>query len=507
MLITERYKEKIYGAISCFDRIVIQGVIPGWCYAQGMTSYLYANDIRIFDYPQFAEPLNDMIRENAERLAKENGLQIEFIRKTGAFRKDDRIKEIIKDRGEEPGLVYIFSAMETCNTYKPWHDKASGKTFLKPDTSKCLHYYFYFIDKELGLCYLRVPTWCPFRLQFYMNGHNLLATKLKRNNIDYVMHGNAFLEISDFDKAQELSDKIRVEDLHQALDIFASRYCPVIDKYNLKYAWTVMQVEYATDIAFKKQSDLNLVYDHIIRAAIHSVKPDNIATFLGQRLTLHYGGEAGNNFNTRILGTRIKHQMGEVSIKMYDKFGIVLRIECTCNDISQFRHIREVKHKDGTVTEEKATMKKSIYSLFVLSGILKAANRRYLEFISTFDDPSDGLKNLNKVSKTVKSSDRTYKGFNFFNEDDQRLLEVIARGEFNIKGIRNKSIREFIPDRSPAAISRIIKRLHVHGLIKKVKGTYRYYLTKLGKAIISTGLMVKNLFVVPELAGIQVASF
>ena len=43
--------------------------------------------------------------------------------------------------------------MEQCNTYKPWHDKTTGKTFLKFDRSKCLHYYFYFIDKELGLCY------------------------------------------------------------------------------------------------------------------------------------------------------------------------------------------------------------------------------------------------------------------------------------------------------------------------------------------------------------------
>ena len=199
--------------------------------------------------------------------------------------------------------------MEICNTYKPWHDKTTGKTFLKPDTSKCLHYYFYFIDKELGLCYLRVPTWCPFRLQFYMNGHNLLATKLKKNNIDFVMYDNAFWRylILNFEKTQELSNKIRAEDLHQALDIFASRYCPVINKYNLKYAWIVMQVEYATDIAFKKQPDLNLMYDHIIRTAINSVKPDNIASFLGQRLTLNYEGEVGNNFNTRILGTRIKH--------------------------------------------------------------------------------------------------------------------------------------------------------------------------------------------------------
>ncbi|MCK7509657.1 MAG: hypothetical protein MZV70_40185 [Desulfobacterales bacterium] len=56
-------------------------------------------------------------------------------------------------------------------SYKPWHDKPSGRTFLKADTGKCLHYYFYFIDRDLGLCYLRVPTWAPFRLQFYFNGH------------------------------------------------------------------------------------------------------------------------------------------------------------------------------------------------------------------------------------------------------------------------------------------------------------------------------------------------
>ncbi|MCR4430988.1 MAG: hypothetical protein NUV45_08240 [Tepidanaerobacteraceae bacterium] len=213
MLITEKYKKQIHGKISCYDRIIIQGVIPGWCYAEGMTTYLYSNNIKIFDYPMFAKPLNDQIRVNAEKIAKDNNLEIEFIRKPGAFRKDDRIKQIISERGNHPGLIHIFSAMETCNTYKPWHDKASGKTYLKPDTSKCLHYYFYFIDKELGLCYLRVPTWSPFRLQFYMNGHNLLATKLKKHNISYVMQDNAFLNISDFDKAQELSDKIRVEDL------------------------------------------------------------------------------------------------------------------------------------------------------------------------------------------------------------------------------------------------------------------------------------------------------
>ena len=78
-------------------------------------------------------------------------------------------------RGEHPGLVHVIAAMEACESYRPWHDKPSGKTYLRPDSGKCLHYYFYFIDEARGLCYLRVPTWCPFRLQFYWNGHSWLA--------------------------------------------------------------------------------------------------------------------------------------------------------------------------------------------------------------------------------------------------------------------------------------------------------------------------------------------
>jgi hypothetical protein len=191
-----------------------------------MTSFLYSQSIRIFDFPKFAEPLKEEVRENAERIAKENSVEIEFIRKIKAFRKEARIKEIIEKRGDHPGIVHIFSAMEACMSYKPWHDKKTGNTFLKYDNGKCLHYYFYFIDKEFGLCYMRVPTWCPFRLQFYFNGHNWLANRLKNNDIACVMRDNAFLQIHDFEAAQELSGKIRIEDLHKVLDILAIKVLP-----------------------------------------------------------------------------------------------------------------------------------------------------------------------------------------------------------------------------------------------------------------------------------------
>jgi hypothetical protein len=81
--------------------------------------------------------------------------------------------------------VHVISAMEACGAYQPWHDKQTHKTFVRPDSGKCLHYDFYFIDAELGLVYLRVPTWAPFRLQFYCNGHSWLARQLTAEGIGF----------------------------------------------------------------------------------------------------------------------------------------------------------------------------------------------------------------------------------------------------------------------------------------------------------------------------------
>ena len=158
--LTERYGEHIAGVLSCYDRILITGTLPGACFAGGMTHILYSKGVRIFDYPKFALPLRDLVRERAAAIAREAGIAIEYIAKRH-IRKEEVVAKVLAKRGDHPGLVHVISAMETCDSYQPWHDKQTGKSFLRPDSGKCLHYYFYFMDAELGLIHLRVPTWCP----------------------------------------------------------------------------------------------------------------------------------------------------------------------------------------------------------------------------------------------------------------------------------------------------------------------------------------------------------
>jgi hypothetical protein len=112
---------------------VITGSLAELCYAKGMMRYLYTHDTRIFDYPQWTVPLRAAIRANAAAVAQAASLTIEYISKKD-FRKEDRIQALLNERGSQPGLVHIFSAMEPCTSYRPWHDKGSGHTYLKPDT-------------------------------------------------------------------------------------------------------------------------------------------------------------------------------------------------------------------------------------------------------------------------------------------------------------------------------------------------------------------------------------
>src|SRR3954466_7615725 len=121
--------------------------------------------------------------------------------------------------------------------------------------------------------------------------------------------------------------------------------------------------------------------------------------------------------------------------------------------------------------------------------LLEAANRRYLEFLSAVEDPRAGR---DKLSQAVEQEGRRYRGFNVFDPDDEILLCSILRGEFNISGLQNKTLRRHLPELNSGQVSRLLKRLRTHGLIKKIGRTYKYYATAFGKQAVATALNCEN---------------
>jgi len=284
------------------------------------------------------------------------------------------------------------------------------------------------------------------------------------------------------------------------LDHYAQIYCPVVTTLNLSYRWSISQAEYATDLVFHSEERLKAIILPLMETLIQVVKPTDIATFLGRKLSDLYQGEMGNRFNKRWLGTRLKHRMGPVSIKMYDKFNFVLRIETTVNDVSFFQHYRQVQHRDGTTSKKFAKLKKTIYSLPPLAEILLAVNRRYLTFISAIDTPEAGSDKLHHLTETIEDNDHRYKGFNLLSQEDTFLFRLLLNGDFLIQGFSNRTLPFHLSALNSAQVSRLLKRLRVHGLIRKVQNRHRYYLTQFGRQTAVLALKLREMVIIPHLA-------
>jgi hypothetical protein len=500
-LLTQRYADQIVGTLGCWDRVIINGTLTDVCHAGAVEGWLRRDNIRCFDLKVFAEPLRDAVRDHVLLRTRAAGLSLEHLERR-KFRKEDRIAELLQTRGDAPGLVHVFSAMEACQAFKPWHDKTTGKTGLRATGGKCLHYYFYFLHPRLGLVYVRVPTWLPFRLQIYFNGHNWLASRLRRAGMTFQMEDNALVECADWAKAQTLADEFSLDQLKRDLDGLARQCVPaLLERFQGGYHWSLMQVEYSLDLIWRSVEKLAPVYEELSRQAIFTVKAPEVAKFLGKRFPANTDTALGSDFHTRVEGTRVKHFLGPASLKLYDKRGRVLRLECTVNDVTFFSHHRKVEHRDRPATYELAPLKKSIFSLRDLRGLMHAATQRYLAWLSRLEDRSSGKVDLDKLSRPVKDEQaRSWRGFNFFLKTDLHGILAVLAGEHQISGVTNRRLQRLLPDWTRSQIARLLRRLRLHGLIKKVGNTYKYYATRLGQRILLAGLKLKEHLLLPSLS-------
>jgi hypothetical protein len=102
--VIERHRDKIVSVLSCFDRLV-----PSVAYPQAVAAELDRRDIRLFDYAkQFALPFRAAIRARTEQLAAEEWVKIEYIQRIKSFRKEDRIQQILAERGNRAGWCTSF---------------------------------------------------------------------------------------------------------------------------------------------------------------------------------------------------------------------------------------------------------------------------------------------------------------------------------------------------------------------------------------------------------------
>ena len=511
---TTRHAASMAGTLSGFDRLVFRGSLRKIAYPFGLQGYLWANQVPLTEFGAHVNEISGQVKEAALRCVQQAGRPVQYLPSSKEKKEEIARSIAYKDKIVE-GPVCALTAVEPCWGFDLYRNRETKKLDLVQRSRKCLYVYQYWQHPVLGWLNARIQTWLPFSIQICMNGRSWLARQMDRAGIRYRQQDNCFPWVADWEQAQQLMNAQLQAKWPELLDGIAHLLNPIHEeifrRFPLRYYWSTYQSEWASDIVFRTAEDLRRLYPLLVHHAMTTFSSPDVLRFLGKKLTAagqipgHVTAEVTSDLKRRQEGVRIKHRYNQNSVKLYDKaytpVGSVLRAELTMEDPEDFKVYRRPEGEpDGPLAWLR--MRKGIADLHRRAEVSQKANERYLDALASVDDSTTLRELVGRVEKPVTWSSKRVRALHPLENPDRRLLEIVSRGEFLINGLRNKDLQPLLYTtaaksieerrRRSSAISRELRLLRAHHLIRKVPGSHRYHLTPKGRQIATAVIAASN---------------
>ena len=506
----QRHERSVTGVLHGWDRLRFRGTLGFLGSVPGMMEFLWLTQVLLKDFGTFAHDLSERIREASLALAKAAGREPRYLPSPGVD-KQALAREMAQRDGVTEGLAAVLTAVEPCWTYQVIGDRRQKIKVLRKAYRKCTHIYFYWIDPLLGWMHARLQTWLPLTLHVCLNGREWLARQMDHAGVDYVRKDNCFTALGDVEAAQRLSDAQLRTNWRGLLDGLVPRISPghqeVLAHVPMSYYWSLDESEYASDVMFNDRATLSALHPRLLLQGITTLGSGQVMRFLGKRVTAagnvdgRFTGEVVSDLRQRPEGVRIKHWINRNSVKMYDKHGTVLRVETTINHPKDLKVYRA---KTGGDKKDKAwrPLRKGVADTHRRAKVSRACNERYLEALGAMKTGQTLGQTAAPVCRRVTWKGRPHRALNPLAEADHRLLAAAADGKFTLTGFRNGDLQAMLYDavarddaqrrRRSGAVTRQIRLLRAHGLIRKVPRSHRYLISPGGRVILNALLCARQ---------------
>lgn len=496
----QRFRDKITGVLSGFDRLVIRGSLRAIVHPAGMKNLLWRRQIRLTHFGAWAESLTEQLKDVSCKAARDQGRPIIYLSSSGTD-KDQLARQIAAKDGITHGLVTILTSVETCMGFDVYRHKDEKKLQLQYRLRKCLFLYHYWIDDQFGWMSARIQSWLPFPIQICLNGREWLARMMDHNGIRYRRDDNCFPWIDDVAKAQRLMNRQLRISWPKALARVARQLNPAHSRmfrgFWARYYWSIFQSEWATDMMFRKASDIAAIYPALVLHGIQTFSSGDVMRFLGRKVHGCFEGDITSDFKDRHEGIRIKHAVKKNSVKAYNKAANLLRVETTMNDPGDFKVFR-TKEGDLNGKADWRVLRRGIADTHRRAQVCQAANDRYLDALASVDTSTPLGELIGDICQPTIYRGKRVRALRPWADFDLALFRAINRGEFCVNGVRNRDLHALLFDRPvdtpqdqrrrSARVSRLLRMLRAHHLILKVSRTHRYILTARGREVVSAVL-------------------
>jgi hypothetical protein len=330
-----------------------------------------------------------------------------------------------------------------------------------------------------------------------LNGREWLRRSLEKEGVDFHVHGNKFLHIADYPKAQQLLDEQLNTRFTDMLDGFTQRVFPGMEDIlgpHLSYYWTLWQSEWATDLIFDNPDSLKAPMDALLRHAHIIGTSTRVLRYLDRPLTKAGSpdGRSHDSVTTRLTdfndGVRIRHWVDKNSVKLYNEQNNI-RVETTINAPEKFQVFRHKQGQDENEPKQRMPMRKGVMDIPLRASISQDVNNRLMDDLATLEDKTPIRNFMDELTVHITKSGRRFRGLDPVGKD-QYLLLALSDPAYMISGLTNKMLRERLSDtpfgsgrtdkQLSAKISRHLRLLRSHGIIRKIPRQNRYQVTTKG---------------------------
>src|SRR6266511_1833821 len=460
------------------DRLYLNGYIPKLQIPEGVVGFFRRHRGEAFASSALMDPMTRQFVDRIEQLALAEDIPLIIFAK--GERKDDVAAEIRKSFTRDEGVYFVGKSQERATIYrteKRRHPSGVSYPWIVQTTGFVNHYYMYIVDSDFGPLFIKFCSYFPFNAKICLNGHEWLKRQLTRRGVAFEALDNGLLSCADPRAAQKLCDRLDAAKIDALFRKWLARlphpFTRADRKAGYRYDVSILQAEFSLTMVLDRPLTGRAFFEEVIRENLDLGRPDNVQLVFARKITAQTPGR----FRTRVITEGVIPSLHidyrSARVKEYFKLGRALRVETTINNSRDFK------------------IGKRLHNLPRLREFGFSANRRMLSVQRVSHDCAMSEDAWNEVVRPIVVGEQRASALRFDDPRVQALFAVIVMFLFQTDGFTSSQLRAPLAQLlgiDSATITRgrmtyDLRRLRLHGIVQRIRGTHRYRVTRDGLRI------------------------
>jgi hypothetical protein len=473
--------------VDCIDRLYLNGYVARLQRPQNLWWFLHEHRGHPVVSPVLLKKWVDTFVGDIHAFAQRHRIPVVQFAK-GARKEEVVHKHLARFKPRE-GVVLIGVAQEKVNGFRVYQkDKRKRR---RPGQAPCFafyrghiavnQYYFYLLDRDFGLCFIKFSSYPPFNVRVWINGHEWAKRQLARRRVAFEELDNGFFTCAQPELLQRTCDSLSAEHIERFFRAWLRRlphpFTAADRRAGHRYQLSILQMEVSLTQVFDRPLHGRQFFEEVIRDNLDVGRPDRVQLLFERRLHLRGKCQTPGTFRTRVLMDGVQPSLRfdykHTRVKQYFKLCRALRTETTFNDAYDF------------------DVGRSLGNLPRLRTIGRHINHRLLTLERVAQHCAIASQTVERIVLPTVDDGQRAPALRWGDPRTMALFSAVCAFAFTPEGFTNQTLRQRVGalhdpgprGYTPGRMTYDLRRLRRKGLIVRLEGTHRYQLTHLGRRV------------------------